>query len=182
MDFLVPRDGFFQANLFLTDRMVEEVSRIVSRKERDTLVDACCGSGLFSIFAAPYVRRVLGIEIYEKSVKYARLNAERQGMQNVEFVCGEIEGVFRAMATRKEAVDLILLDPPRAGLSPEALRAIMDVKAAEIVYISCNPATQARDVRLFCQVGYDLVGLVPLDMFPHTQHIEIIGHLVKQCL
>ncbi|MFO7569257.1 MAG: class I SAM-dependent RNA methyltransferase [Smithellaceae bacterium] len=179
-EFLIPRDGFFQANLFLTDRMVAEVVRLVSGKKIDTLVDACCGSGLFSVFLAPYARRVIGIEIHEKSVKYARLNAERQGMGNIEFLCGDVEDIFCRMAQKKEAVDLILLDPPRAGLSPEVLFAIRDVRASGIIYISCNPATQARDVRFLNDAGYDLESLVPLDMFPQTQHIELIGYLERR--
>lgn len=176
-EFLVPRTGFFQANLYLTARMVEEVCGLVDKKKWGTVIDACCGSGLFSIFLAPYALRMVGVEINEKSVKFAKLNAERRGIQNAEFIRGDVEVVLRDIAHKKDAIDLIILDPPRTGLSPETLTAIFSLKSQDIIYISCNPATQARDVKFLHEHGYDLQSLQPLDMFAQTEHIETIGLL-----
>ncbi len=176
-EFLVPRTGFFQANLYLTDRMMDEVCCLIGSQKKGTILDACCGSGLFSIFLAPYADRMIGVEINEKSVKYARLNAERQGARNTEFIHGDVEQVLYDMACRKDAVDLIILDPPRTGLSPATLTAISNLNPQDIIYISCNPATQARDVKLLNGHGYNLQSLQPLDMFPQTDHIETIALL-----
>ena len=176
-EFAVPYDGFFQANLFLTDRMVDEVLNLVEPGRVETLVDACCGCGLFSVFLAPHARRLIGVEIYEKSVHYARVNAANMGLSNVEFVCSDVNIFLREMARKKEAVDLMVLDPPRTGLDPKTLAAISEIKPSDIIYISCNPATQARDVRGLQDAGYELRYLQLLDMFPQTQHIETIGLL-----
>jgi 23S rRNA (uracil1939-C5)-methyltransferase len=179
-EFFVPRTGFFQANLYLTDRMVDEVCRLIDKKKMETIIDACCGSGLFSIFLASYAHRIIGVEINEKSVKYARINAERNKIQNAEFIRGDVEDVLKDMTRKKEAVDLIILDPPRTGLSPETLAALSGLKANDIIYISCNPATQARDVKFLNENGYILQGLQPLDMFAQTEHIETIGVLRRR--
>jgi tRNA/tmRNA/rRNA uracil-C5-methylase (TrmA/RlmC/RlmD family) len=179
-EFLVPREGFFQANLHLTDRMVDEVISLSGPKKRGTIIDACCGSGLFSLFLAPDAKRVMGVEINEKSIQYARVNAGKQGIQNAEFICGDIEVVLQSWMQKKEAVDLIVLDPPRAGLSPETLAAISGLDAQDIIYISCNPATQARDVKFLNGYGYRLQKLQPLDMFPQTEHVETIGLLQRR--
>ncbi len=176
-EFLVPRTGFFQANLYLTDRMVAEVCSLVGEKNKGTIIDACCGSGLFSIFLAPYAQRMVGVEINEKSVKFARINAERHAIQNAEFICGDIEEVLKDQIRKENAVDLIILDPPRTGLSPEALTAISSLESQDIIYVSCNPATQARDVKFLNEHGYNLRSLQPLDMFAQTEHIETIGLL-----
>jgi tRNA/tmRNA/rRNA uracil-C5-methylase (TrmA/RlmC/RlmD family) len=176
-EFLVPRTGFFQANLYLTARMVDTVCSLVAAKKRGTILDACCGSGLFSIFLAPYADRMIGVEINENSVRYARLNAKRLGAQNTEFICGNIEDVLHDMAGRRDAVDLIILDPPRTGLSKATLAALSGLNPQDIIYISCNPATQARDVKLLSGHGYSLQSLQPLDMFPQTDHIETVGLL-----
>lgn len=179
-EFLVSRTEFFQANLYLTDRMVDEVCRLVGPEKKETILDACCGSGLFSIFLASRAGRMVGVEINKKSIRYARLNAERHGIQNAEFIGGDIEDVLRDMAGRSEAVDLILVDPPRIGLSPETIAAISGLKIQDMIYVSCNPATQARDVKLLNENGYDLQSLQPLDMFPQTEHIETIGLLRRR--
>lgn len=175
-EFLVDRTGFFQANLYLTDRMVDAVCGLIDR-EVETIVDACCGSGLFSLFCSPYARRVLGIEINDQSVQYARINARRQGVQNAEFIRGDVEEVLADRVRLGEAVDLILLDPPRAGLSARSLAAVSGLKARDIIYISCNPATQARDIKFLSERGYDLQRLQPLDMFAQTEHIETVALL-----
>ncbi len=175
-DFLVPRTGFFQANLYLTDRMVDVVCSLIDPKVK-TIVDACCGSGLFSLFLAPYAQRVLGIEINARSVKYARINARRQGVQNAEFIQGDVEEVLADRVLLGDAVDLILLDPPRTGLSARSLAAVSGLKPQGIIYISCNPATQARDVKFLNEQGYDLQSLQPLDMFAQTEHIETVALL-----
>jgi len=179
-EFLVPRTGFFQTNLYLTDKMVDTVCALACGKKRGTVIDACCGSGLFSIFLAPYAHRAIGVEINEMSVKYARMNAERQGVQNAEFISGDIEVVLNDRSCKEGSVDLIILDPPRAGLSPDTLAAISRLESQDIIYISCNPATQARDVRFLGDHGYDLHSLQPLDMFAQTEHIETIGLLRRR--
>lgn len=172
--FLVPRNGFFQANLYLTDRMVDEVCRLAGASHRGTVIDACCGCGLFSMFLAPYASRIIGVEINEQSIHYANLNALNMSVKNTEFIRGDVGNVLKEMAGKKEVADMMILDPPRTGLEPETIAAISSIKPADIIYISCNPATQARDVRAFCETGYDLRYLQPLDMFPQTQHIETI--------
>jgi len=174
-EFVVPYDGFFQANLYLTDRMVDEVCRLVEPDRMKTIVDACCGCGLFSVFLAPHAGRLTGVEIHKKAVQYARINAAAMGVRNAEFVCCDVNHFLRETAQKKETVDLLVLDPPRTGLDPEALAAIPDIKPSDIIYISCNPATQARDVGVLRRAGYELQYLQPIDMFPQTQHIETIG-------
>lgn len=179
-EFLVPRTGFFQANLYLTGRMVDEVARLMNEKTRGTVIDACCGSGLFSILLAPLAGRMIGVEINEKSVNHARMNAERNNVGNVDFICGDIESVLKQPNFKKEAVDLMILDPPRAGLSPETLAAVCSMKIQDIIYISCNPATQARDIKFLSEQGYRLVSLQPIDMFAQTEHIETIGLMMRR--
>ncbi len=179
-DFLVPRTGFFQANLYLTDRMVDEVARLMGEKTRETVIDACCGSGLFSILLAPLAGRMIGVEINEKSVNHARLNAEKNNVGNVDFICGDVESVLKQRDYKKESVDLMILDPPRTGLSPETLAAICSMELQDIIYISCNPATQARDIKFLSGKGYRLLSLQPLDMFAQTEHIETIGLLRRE--
>ncbi|PKN51578.1 MAG: hypothetical protein CVU55_11575 [Deltaproteobacteria bacterium HGW-Deltaproteobacteria-13] len=177
-NFLVPRDGFFQANLYLTDRLVDEVCRLAAADKINTLVDACCGSGLFSIFLSSCAKEVIGIEINEKAVKYAQINAENLGVKNVRFIHGDIGKVLRErFLPQGDKVDLIVLDPPRTGCEKTVLQSIADLRPRKIIYISCNPATQARDVQYLNGCGYNLLSLLPVDMFPQTSHVEVIGLL-----
>jgi len=179
--FLVPDDGFFQANLCLTDRLVDEVCRLSAANKINTLVDAYCGSGLFSIFLSSFAENVIGIEINEKSVKYARINAENLGIRNADFIHGDIENVFKErFLPQDNQIDLIMLDPPRVGCKKTVLKAMVNLKPQRIIYISCNPATQARDIKYLNEWGYNLESLMPLDMFPQTEHIEVIGLLARK--
>ena len=150
-------------------------------KEINTLIDAYCGSGLFSIFLAPYAESVVGIEISEKSVKYAQINAANADVKNVRFVQGKVENILPGefLSSKKEN-NLIVLDPPRSGCSESVLKAITDLKPQKIIYISCDPATQARDVKYLNEHGYTLLSLLPVDMFPQTEHIEVIGLLATR--
>ena len=179
-EFLIPLSGFFQTNLYLTDAMVDEVRRLAGLEKRASILDACCGSGLFSIFLAQSAERLTGVEIHEKSVQCARENAERNGIRNAEFICADIGEHLNRMAERLDAVDLIVLDPPRAGLDSKALNAICGIKCRDIIYVSCNPATQARDVKYLTANGYVLQSLQPLDMFSQTEHVETVGLLRRK--
>jgi tRNA/tmRNA/rRNA uracil-C5-methylase (TrmA/RlmC/RlmD family) len=177
-EFIVPRGGFFQANLYLTDQLVDEVCRLVMPQKLNTIVDAYCGSGLFSIFLSPYARNVVGIETSEQAVKFAKVNAERHGVLNAKFICGDVESVLPQEYTAgTDKIDLLVLDPPRSGCEGSFLKTITALRPQKVIYISCNPATQARDIKYLSECGYGLLSLLPLDMFPQTEHIEVIGHL-----
>jgi len=179
--FLVPCDGFFQANLYLTDKLVDEVCRLASSGKVNTLIDAYCGSGLFSVFLSPYAEKVIGIEINEKSVRYAQINAENAGIKNAAFIHGDMEEILqRGFLPMGDRANLIVLDPPRTGCDKTVLNAITALQPEKIIYISCNPATQARDVSFLSESGYDLRSLTPVDMFPQTEHIEVVGFLEKK--
>ena len=180
-NFLVPRDGFFQANLYLTDQLVDQVCHLAATNEINTLVDAYCGSGLFSIFLAPYAKNVIGIEISEKSVEYAQINAENAGVKNVKFVHEDIENVLQEkFLPPGNKIDLIVLDPPRIGCEKAVLKAMAAWQPQKLFIFPCNPATQARDVKYLNECGYDLQSLLPVDMFPQTEHIEVIGFMTQR--
>jgi tRNA/tmRNA/rRNA uracil-C5-methylase (TrmA/RlmC/RlmD family) len=177
-EFLVPDDGFFQANIFLADIIVDEICRLASLSPVNTLIDAFCGCGFFALFLSAYAEKIIGIEWNENSVKFARINAEKQNIRNAEFIAGDVEKVLsEGLSALGSMLDLIILDPPRIGCSAQVLQSIGILKPRRIIYVSCNPATQARDVKILAQYGYTLRSLLPFDMFPQTYHIEVIGLL-----
>jgi 23S rRNA (uracil1939-C5)-methyltransferase len=178
-DFLVPPGGFFQANLYLTDSLVDKISRLAQLEDINTLIDAYCGSGLFSIFLANCAKNIIGIERDAKSIKYALINAANAHIKNVKFIKGTVEEILPGIfLPSKNKIDMIILDPPRTGCGEPVLNSVSNLRPRRIIYISCNPATQARDVRYLNEQGYELLSLMPIDMFPQTEHIETIGLLV----
>lgn len=180
-EFLVPTGGFFQANLFLTDALAAEVCAWATSGPVTNLIDAYCGCGLFSILLAPLIGNILGIELNEESIKFARINAEKENIKNVTFFQGDAGKILARRNLLPEGeVDVIILDPPRAGCSKVILESIASMQPRKIIYLSCNPATQARDIKFLCEKDYNLLRLLSFDMFPQTQHIEVLGLLTHK--
>lgn len=173
-----PYRGFFQANSSLLSRLVDEVVEASALTGRESVVDVHCGSGLFSLFLAPKARQLYGIEMDGEAIHCARGNHRQAGFTNTVFLRGDAGEILRsAFADRKRQVDVLILDPPRTGCDPALLSRVIDLKPFRIIYISCNPATQARDVRLLLDRGFTLRSLRPFDMFPQTAHIEVVALL-----
>jgi len=178
-ELIVSSSGFFQGNISLTETLVLRVIEMLGLKESDMVLDACCGCGLFSLFIAPRVREVLGIEINGAAVRYAVRNIENHDITNARFQKGDVERTLDRLAGEGTRMDAVLIDPPRIGCTEKTLSAIDRLQPGRIVYVSCNPATQARDVRRLIDKGFRLEALQPIDMFPQTQHIEVIASLVR---
>lgn len=170
--FRVSGPSFFQVNTAQAERLVEVAQRYLAPQPKEALLDAYCGVGLFSLLFAPQVGSVLGIEESPWAIADAQANAA--GMEQVTFVEGTVEEVLPALG---RAFDVVLLDPPRAGCAPAALRALAACQPSRIVYVSCDPATLARDVATLATLGYALVEVQPVDMFPHTAHVECVALL-----
>ncbi|MEI7637205.1 MAG: class I SAM-dependent RNA methyltransferase [Syntrophus sp. (in: bacteria)] len=179
--FLVPAQGFFQANLYLVEQLVDAVVEMCALMGRESVLDAYCGSGLFSMFLAPATRQVFGIELWGKAITCARENLARAGHDNADFIIGDAGEVMQSQfVARQQFLDVLVLDPPRTGCPSKVLSSVNRLRPKRIVYVSCNPATQARDCRFFANHGYTLQSLQPFDMFPQTSHIEVVGLLLLQ--
>lgn len=172
--FRIGPKSFFQTNSLQAERMYEQVREFAALSGTQTLYDLYCGTGTIGIFLSGGARRVLGIELVKEAVEDARRNAELNGVDNVRFYEGDVLQLCDAgFMDREGAPDVVVTDPPRAGM-PEALVArLLEMRAPRIVYVSCNPATQARDLALL-DAAYEVSRIRPLDMFPHTHHIETI--------
>ena len=174
----VPYRGFFQANGALLPRLVAAVVEAADPTGRETIADVHCGSGLFSLFLAPHARAVHGIESDGEAVHCARRNHREAGLANAAFHRGDagevLNGIFVA---GKRKIDILVLDPPRTGCDSALLSALVDLRPGRIVYVSCNPATQARDIRCLADRGFRLKYLQPFDMFSQTAHIEVVALL-----
>jgi len=175
----VPARGFFQANAFLVDALVDCVLDLAAPSGGETVLDAYCGSGLFSLFLAPRAASVLGIEQDREAVACARDNLLTAGFPEARFRQGDVAEGLRDTLTGGSRIDLVVLDPPRTGCAREVLEVLLELAPKRIVYVSCDPATQARDVRFLADRGYSLAALQPLDMFPQTSHIEVVALLEK---
>jgi 23S rRNA (uracil1939-C5)-methyltransferase len=175
----VPPDSFFQNNFFLLPRLVEVVADRLRQARTRHLADIYCGVGFFSLELAGQVDSYAGVELDRLAIEAARRNALARGRTNGEFLAGTAEALLPSLLTRWTAgLTTVLLDPPRKGCRPEILDLLRRVRPAQVLYVSCQPATMARDLKLLCAEGvFSLSQVVPLDMFPQTAHVECVADL-----
>ena len=141
-------------------------------------MDAYCGSGLFSLTLASHFEQVSGVEVSETSCEWARRNAAANGITNATFLTASAEEIFAGI-TFDPHLTSVVIDPPRKGCSPEFISQLLDFSPARVVYVSCDPATQVRDLKLLGAGGYQLTDVQPFDLFPHTRHLECVMTLEK---
>ena len=177
--FNISPTSFFQINLDQTKRLYSLAISMFENIENKKIVDAYAGTGTIGMILSKKAKKVYSIEIIESAVKDGIQTAKENNINNVQFICGDVNKELGKLI-KAEKVDSIILDPPRKGIDEESLINISKVGIEEIVYISCNPSTFARDVEILEKEGYKLVKVKPVDMFPQTSHIEVVGRLVKK--
>jgi tRNA/tmRNA/rRNA uracil-C5-methylase (TrmA/RlmC/RlmD family) len=175
----VPRDSFFQNNFFLLPKLVEIVGERLRQAGTRHLVDAFCGVGFFSLELAGQVDSFAGVELDGLAIQAARRNAAARGRTNGEFLAGTTEELLPKLLQRfPPGATTVLLDPPRKGCRRETLEMLSQARPAQVIYVSCDPATMARDLNTLCSGGvFELMQVAPLDMFPQTCHIESVADL-----
>jgi len=175
----VPPDSFFQNNFFLLPKLVETVRDFLKSSDAKHLVDLYCGVGFFGIELADLVESFVGVEYDRLAIKAAQRNLVNGKISNGEFISATVEEVLpellKKFSSEKTAV---ILDPPRKGCLPETLGLLRETRPAQVIYVSCHPATMARDLNILCADGvFELARVQPLDMFPQTQHVECVADL-----
>ena len=177
--FNISPTSFFQINLEQTKRLYNLAISMFENIENKTIVDAYAGTGTIGMILSKEAKKVYSIEIVESAVKDGIQTAKENKIENIQFICGDVNKELGKLIN-SEVVDSIILDPPRKGIDEESLLNISKVGIKEIVYISCNPSTFARDIEILEKEGYKLVRVKPVDMFPQTSHIEVVGRLIKK--
>jgi len=175
----VPPDSFFQNNFFLLPELVKTVREFLVRGRARHLIDLYCGVGFFGIELADVVESFVGVEFDQQAIKAARRNAVLHERSNGEFISADVQEALPQLLTKfSPGATSLVLDPPRKGCQRELLELLRRERPAQIIYVSCHPATMARDLNVLCGDGvFKLVQVVPLDMFPQTQHVECVAEL-----
>ena len=178
----VPADSFFQTNRYMLESLVTVIRECLGDSGAEHLADVYCGVGFLAIELAGEVRRFVGVECDHRAIEAARQNAAMRGVTNGEFFAGLAEERLAEVLVRMNcARTAVVLDPPRVGCDPRVLAQIQAARPAQIVYVSCHPATLARDLNALCSGGiYQIMCVQPLDMFPQTQHAECVVDLRLQ--
>ena len=178
-DWDVGPDTFFQNNFFLLPKLVEAARAALVAGGAKYLVDVYCGVGFFGISLADVVKQYVGVELDKPAIKAAKNNALRHNRMNGEFVLGDAQELLPGLLQKFPASETcVILDPPRAGVPKSAVEQLRAVRPRQIIYVSCHPATLARDLNLLCAEGvFELVSVQPLDMFPQTQHVECVAEV-----
>lgn len=171
--------SFFQVNPVQTEVLYNKAVEYAALTGREEVVDAYCGIGTISLFLAQKARLVVGIETVEAAIRDARANARRNGVDNIDFITGDVERVLPELWEQGFRPDVIVLDPPRKGCAPSALDTFARMQPDRIVYVSCNPTTLARDLGYLAQRGYQVREVQPVDMFPQTAHVETIARIQR---
>jgi len=178
--FRVRPNAFLQTNTGMAERLYEQVRDYAGLSGEETVYDLYCGIGTIGLVLAAGALTVWGVEVSEESVACALENAELNGIANAAFFAGNVGQALEELRDRAGEPDVVVVDPPRAGLAGKALRRIGRLAAPRIVYVSCNPTTLASDVKqLAADWGYRLERARPVDMFPHTPHVETVALLTR---
>lgn len=176
LSFRISSQSFYQVNAVQTEVLYEQAVELAGFTGEERAIDAYCGTGTIGLVAAKRgAAQVTGVDTVASAIRDARENAKHNGVENARFVVGDAGEFMREAAAAGERVDVLLMDPPRAGASEDFLEAAAALAPARIVYISCNPETQVRDLSVLRERGYAVSLVQPVDMFPHTNHIETIA-------
>jgi 23S rRNA (uracil1939-C5)-methyltransferase len=176
--FRISANSFFQTNTLQAEKLYSIVKEFAELKKNDVVYDLYCGTGTIAIFLSDAAEQVIGIDIVESARADAEKNAEFNRVSNCFFYCGDLKEKLTRETdwqSKHPLPSVVILDPPRSGLHPKGLEQVVNLKPYRIVYVSCNPATQARDAKLIVSGGYQMIKVQPVDMFPHTDHIEAVA-------
>lgn len=176
--FRISPESFYQINTAQTEKLYKAAIKAADIKKSDTVIDAYCGIGTIGIIAAAKAGKVIGIELNQQAVADAERNASINGVGNIRFV-NDDAGKFLIEYAKNSVADIVIMDPPRSGSSQEFLDSLLKIKPKKIVYISCEPETQVRDVKELVKGGYRVEFCQPFDMFPHTGHVECVVLMSK---
>ncbi len=171
--------SFFQVNPIQTEVLYNKALEYAGLTGDETVFDAYCGTGTITLFLSQKAKKVYGVEIIPQAIENANINAKENNANNVEFFVGESEVVIPDLINKGIKADVVVVDPPRKGCDVKLLNAITNIDAKKIVYVSCDPSTLARDLAILEGNGYKTVKVQPVDMFPHTAHIENVALLIK---
>ncbi|WJM09096.1 23S rRNA (uracil(1939)-C(5))-methyltransferase RlmD [Paenibacillus sp. PK1-4R] len=180
VQFAISARSFYQVNPVQTEVLYGKTVEYAGLTGKETVIDAYCGIGTISLFLAQHADQVYGVEIVPEAIEDARSNALLNEMKNVKFEVGASEDVIPRWKEQGIEADVIVVDPPRKGCDPRLLETILEMKPERVVYVSCNPSTLARDLRVLEDGGYRTVEVTPVDMFPHTVHVESVAMLVRE--
>jgi 23S rRNA (uracil1939-C5)-methyltransferase len=175
--FKISPKSFFQTNTYQAEKLYQITRDFAGLTGKETLYDLYCGTGSIGIFCSKAARQVIGIELIEDAIEDAKINAASNGLANCTFYAGDTSAICTDEFFEKHGKpDVIITDPPRAGMHEKLVQQLLKIRAPKVVYVSCNPATQARDLQLLDE-AYKVTRLQPVDMFPHTHHIENVALL-----
>lgn len=178
--------SFFQTNPKCAELLYNKTIAYVlenneSIKNDGVVMDLFCGTGTIGQMVASKTNaKVIGVDIVDDAIENAKENAQKNNINNVEFFAADVNKFLYEYPEYQNKIGTIILDPPRAGISGKALKRVIELNAQHIVYVSCNPGTQARDIEILAEAGYELQKLSLVDQFPHTSHVEAIAKFEKQ--
>ena len=176
LTFEISANSFFQTNTKQGEALYNEVLKLIGLTGKEIVYDLYCGTGTIGLYVADKAKEVYGFEVIRSALDDAEKNADLNDIQNAQFLKANLDTFFNSgqLPRRIPKPDVIIVDPPRAGMHPDMAQYLPKLKAEKIIYVSCNPTTQARDAKILCEKGYKLKNSVMVDMFPHTPHIENI--------
>ncbi len=183
LTFKISAPSFFQVNPIQTYKLYSKVLEFANLKGSETIIDAYCGIGTISLFLAGNAKKVYGVEIIDAAIENAKENAKLNNIENAEFFAGKAENIIPTLYKEGISPDIMVMDPPRKGCDKSLLELILSMKPKKIVYVSCDSATLSRDLKILCSTDeYKIEKVQPVDMFPHTYHVETVCLLSKQNL
>ena len=174
MKFRISPLSFYQVNRSQAERLYGIAAEFAELKKHETLIDMYCGTGTIGLSMADRVKSMIGVEIIPQAIEDAKKNAERNSIDNTRFICGDAAKAAAELKAEGVKADCIIIDPPRKGCDSSLIGTIYDLSPKRVVYVSCDPATLARDIKLFEEKGYKAEKAVPVDMFPRTAHVETV--------
>ena len=177
--FQIAAPAFYQVNTEMAEKLYQTAIDFAELNTEDIVVDAYSGIGTIGLSVAKHVKEVYGVEVIPQAVENSKKNAELNGISNAHYICDSAENAIKKWLNQGIKPSIIMVDPPRKGLTESFIKSSVSMNPKKIVYISCNAATMARDIKLYQELGYKLTKVQPVDLFPMTHHVETVALLSK---